>query len=178
MLLVALASGLLVVSGSRDWRPSLTQALLVAAGLGLAMFVIAHDVAPYDLVNDFQIAGENVLGSPGSDPEQSPARLELPADLRLPAGRHGGGEESTGLPWLWVARVLPITFDLGVTGLVYLLARPEKAGLRAFQYACTPIAIFVSAVHGQMERCACCSGSVRSSPCGVDPRRASCSPGC
>ena len=38
MLLVALASGLLVVSGSRDWRPSLTQALLVAAGLGLAMF--------------------------------------------------------------------------------------------------------------------------------------------
>ena len=33
LLLVALASGLLVVSGSRDWRPSLTQALLVAAGL-------------------------------------------------------------------------------------------------------------------------------------------------
>jgi hypothetical protein len=61
LLLVALASGLLVVSGSRDWRPSLTQALLVAAGLRLAMFVIAHDVAPYDLVNDFRIAGENVL---------------------------------------------------------------------------------------------------------------------
>jgi hypothetical protein len=151
LLLVALASGLLVVSGSRDWRPSLTQALLVAAGLRLAMFVIAHDVAPYDLVNDFRIAGENVLAHQDPTLNSRPRGWNyLPTYGFLLAGMVAV-EESTGLPWLWVARVLPITFDLGVTGLVYLLARPEKAGLRAFQYACTPIAIFVSAVHGQME---------------------------
>jgi hypothetical protein len=151
LLLVALASGLLVVSGSRDWRPSLTQALLVAAGLRLAMFVIAHDVAPYDLVNDFRIAGENVFAHQDPTLNSRPRGWNyLPTYGFLLAGMVAV-EESTGLPWLWVARVLPITFDLGVTGLVYLLARPEKAGLRAFQYACTPIAIFVSAVHGQME---------------------------
>ena len=60
-------------------------------------------------------------------------------------------EEAPACPGCWVARVLPIAVDLGVTVLVYLLARPEKAGLRAFQYACTPIAVCVSAVHGQME---------------------------
>jgi hypothetical protein len=151
LLLVVLASALLVVAGRRDWRPSLTQALLVAAGMRLAMFVIAHDVAPYDVANDFRIAGENVLAHQDPTLNSRPRGWSyLPTYGFLLAGMVAV-EESTGLPWLWVVRVLPITFDLGVTALVYLLAGPEKGGLRAFQYACTPIAIFVSAVHGQME---------------------------
>ncbi|MBA3410831.1 MAG: hypothetical protein H0U15_08320, partial [Geodermatophilaceae bacterium] len=61
LMLLLLASALLVLSWRREWRPTLTDALLVALGLRIAMFIIAKDVAPYDLFNDFRIAGENVL---------------------------------------------------------------------------------------------------------------------
>jgi hypothetical protein len=151
LLLVLVGCVLLVVSERRDWRPSLTEALLVAAAMRLAMFAIARDVAPYDLAHDFRIAGENVLAHQDPTLNSRPRGWSyLPTYGFLLAGMVGV-EEATELPWLWVSRMLPIAFDLGVTALVALLARPDKGGLRAFQYACTPIAIFVSAVHGQME---------------------------
>ena len=151
LMLVCLASALLVLSWRRDWRPSLTDALLVALALRLAMFIIAKDTAPFDLFNDFRIAGENVLDR--QDPTLNSRERGwsyLPTYAFLLAGMVATGE-FTGLPWLWVSRMLPIGFDLGVVVLVYLLAGKEKGGLRAFQYGCTPIAIFVSAAHGQME---------------------------
>ena len=151
LLLVVVASGLLVLSARGNWRPSLRDALLVAACLRLAMLLLAHDVAPYDLVNDFRIAGENVLAHQDPTLNARPRGWNyLPTYGFLLAGMVATGE-ITGLPMLWVSRVLPIAFDLGVTALVYVLAGRDKGGLRAFQYACTPIAIFVSAVHGQME---------------------------
>jgi hypothetical protein len=151
LLLVVVASGLLVLSERGNWRPSLRDALLVAACLRLAMFLLAHDVAPYDLVNDFRIAGEKVLAHQDPTLNARPRGWNyLPTYGFLLAGMVATGE-ITGLPWLWVSRVLPIAFDLGVTALVYVLAGRDKGGLRAFQYACMPIAIFVSAVHGQME---------------------------
>ncbi len=151
LMLLLLASALLVLSWRREWRPTLTDALLVALGLRIAMFIIAKDVAPYDLFNDFRIAGENVLNH--LDPTLNSRERGwsyLPTYAFLLAGMVATGE-FTGLPWLWVSRMLPIGFDLGVVVLVYLLAGKEKGGLRAFQYACTPIAILVSSVHGQME---------------------------
>lgn len=151
LMLVGLASALLVLSWRRDWRPSLTDALFVALALRLAMFVIAKDTAPYDLFNDFHIAGQNVLDHQDPTLNSRPRGWSyLPTYAYLLAGMVAT-EQATGLPWLWVSRVLPIGFDLGVVALVYVLAGKEKGGLRAFQYACTPIAIFVSAVHGQME---------------------------
>ena len=52
----------MAVSQWRDWRPSLTTALLVALALRLAMYALAWDrVLPYDLNLDFRVAGENVL---------------------------------------------------------------------------------------------------------------------
>ena len=151
LLLVVVASGLLVVSGRRNWRPTLTQALLVAAALRLAMFVIAKDISPFDLVHDFRIAGENVLHHRDPTLHSRPRGWSyLPTYGFLLAGMVAV-QDLTGLPWQWVARFLPIAFDLGVVALVCALAGRERGGLRAFQYACTPIAIFVSALHGQME---------------------------
>ncbi|WP_369138221.1 glycosyltransferase 87 family protein [Modestobacter versicolor] len=151
LLLVGVAGTLLVVSGRREWRPSLLDALLVALAFRVALFVIAKDVAPYDLLNDFRIAGENVLAHQDPTLNSRPRGWSyLPTYAFLLAGMVAF-EEWTGLPWLSVARVLPICFDLGVVVLVWTLGGREKGGLRAFQYACTPIAFFVSAVHGQME---------------------------
>lgn len=151
LLLVLVASSLLVVSERRSWRPSLTHALLVAAALRLAMFLVAKDTAPYDLLNDFRIAGENVLHHRDPTLNSRPRGWNyLPTYGFVLAGTVAV-EQLTGLPWLWVSRVLPMVADLGVVALVFTLTGGEKRGLRAFQYACTPIVIFVSAVHGQME---------------------------
>lgn len=152
LALVVLGGGLLVVSERWGWRPSLTTALLVALALRLAMYALAWDrVQPYDLMLDFRVAGENVLQH---------------QDLMLNSRERGWNylptygfvmaiavyvQELTGLPWVAVARIPAILFDLGVVAMVYALADKQKAGLRAFQYACIPIAVLVSAVHGQME---------------------------
>jgi hypothetical protein len=152
LALVVCAGGLFAVSEWRQWRPSLGTALLVALVLRLAMFAIAGErLVPYDLNHDFLVAGQNVLEH---------------QDLMLNSRERGWNylptygfvlaaavalHDLTGLPWLVVARIPAIVSDLGVVVLVHALADREKAGLRAFQYACTPIAVLVSAVHGQME---------------------------
>ena len=82
----------------------------------------------------------------------------------------------TGLPWVVVARIPAIVADLGVVAVVYALADKEKAGLRAFQYACTPIAIIVSAVHGQME--SLCLLLSLGAFLALRSRRERCSPAC
>lgn len=151
LVLVLVASSLLVLSERRHWRPTVTTALLAAAAFRLVMFVIAKDTAPYDLLNDFRIAGENVLHHRDPTLNSRPRGWSyLPTYGFVLAGTVVA-EQVTGLPWLWVSRFLPIVFDLGVVASVGALAGRDKGGLRAFQYACTPIAIFVSAVHGQME---------------------------
>src|SRR3954451_21740953 len=114
LLLVLVASSLLVVSERRSWRPSLTHALLVAAALRLAMFLIAKDTPPYHLLNDFRIPGENVLQQ--RDPTlTTPPRgwNYLPTYGFVLAGTVAV-EQMTGLPWLWVSRGLPMGVDLGV----------------------------------------------------------------
>jgi hypothetical protein len=151
LLLVLVGGALLWVSGRRNWRPTLAAALLVALAFRVAMLVLAHDITPYDLVHDFRIAGENVLAHRDPTLNSRPRGWSyLPTYGFLLAGMVAV-EHATGLSWLWVSRILPIAADLGVVVLVYLLAGREKGGLRAFQYACTPIAVVVSAVHGQME---------------------------
>jgi|tagenome__1003787_1003787.scaffolds.fasta_scaffold20964145_5 hypothetical protein len=151
LLLVLLAGALLWLSGRRNWRPTLAAALLVALVFRVGMLVVAHDVAPYDLLHDFRIAGENVLQHQDPTLNSRPRGWSyLPTYGFLLAGTVGL-EHATGLPWLWLARIVPIAADLGVVVLVYRLAGREKGGQRAFQYACTPITVFVSAVHGQME---------------------------
>jgi len=152
LAIVAVGGGLLAVSQWRDWRPSLATALLVALVLRLAMCAIVWDgLLPYDVDFDFRVAGENVL-------EHRDLMLNsrergwnyLPTYGFVMAGAVAI-QELTGLPWVVVARIPAIAADLGVVALVHALADRERAGLRAFQYACTPIAILVSAVLGQME---------------------------
>jgi hypothetical protein len=151
LVVVVSAAWLLVVSERRSWRPSLTDALLIAVVLRVAMFVIAKDTAPFDLANDFRTAGENVLQHQDPTLNARPRGWNYLPPYGFVLAVSVAIEHATGLPWLWVSRFFPIVFDLGVVALVYVLGGKEKGGLRAFQYACTPIAVFVSAVHGQME---------------------------
>jgi hypothetical protein len=57
------------------------------------------------------------------------------------------------ISWLITARLPAIASDTGVTVLVGTVAGAAggRAELRRFQYACNPLAILVSAVHGQVD---------------------------
>jgi hypothetical protein len=55
--------------------------------------------------------------------------------------------------WVIIARIPSILFDTGVVMLVGTVADAagERAALRRFQYACNPLAVLISGVHGQAE---------------------------
>jgi uncharacterized membrane protein len=55
-----------------------------------------------------------------------------------------------GLPWVIVGRIVPVAADMVLAVLVGRLAS-EQGPLRRFQYVCNPLAILVSALHGQIE---------------------------
>ena len=56
-----------------------------------------------------------------------------------------------GIPWEVAGRLVTVVSDIVLIPLVGKLAGGEKAALRAFQYACNPLAILVASVHGQVE---------------------------
>lgn len=149
--IVVLSAALMVVSGRRGWRPSLRSTLAVGLGLRVALLVVGHRLLPYDFVNDFAIAGENVLDH--RDPILN-ARASgwnyLPTYALALAGMVAV-QHVTDIPWLILGRLVPIAADLGVAGLVGVLAGERDGPVRRFQYACNPLVILVSAVHGQME---------------------------
>ncbi|ROO82699.1 uncharacterized protein DUF2029 [Actinocorallia herbida] len=151
LALVALGSLLCLAAARRGWRPPVWTALAVGLGLRVVMLALVQDVEPYDLVNDFHRAGENILAH--RDPILHTRPLgwnytPLYAFVLAPAV---WVEQSLGVPWLVVGRIAPIAFDLGVMLLVGRLASPGTSALRRFQYGCLPLPIMVSAVHGQME---------------------------
>ena len=56
-----------------------------------------------------------------------------------------------GIPWEIGGRLVTVVADIVLIPLVGKLAGGPKASLRAFQYACNPLAILVASVHGQVE---------------------------
>ena len=131
-------------------RP-LTRLIGVAAVTGTVH--CACRTQPYDLVNDFQAAGLDVLHhrDPILDTRQN-GWGSLPAYALVLAGASWTSLH-LHVSWLIIARLPAILFDVGVVVLVGALARAvgERAALRRFQYACNPLAILVSSVHGQAE---------------------------
>ena len=153
LLLLAAGVALMLLAQRRNWRPSLAMAIYTALVLRLAMLAFAYRIQPYDLVNDFQTAGFDVLHH--QDPILN-ARQNGWGSLPVYAFVLAGSLWTTlhvHVSWLIIARIPAILCDVGVVVLVGVLARAagERAALRRFQYACNPLAILVSSVHGQAE---------------------------
>ena len=153
VLLLAAGVALMLLAQRRNWRPSLAIAIYTALVLRLAMLAFAYRIQPYDLVNDFQTAGFDVLHH--QDPILN-ARQNGWGSLPVYAFVLAGSLWTTlhvHVSWLIIARIPAILCDVGVVVLVGALARAagERAALRRFQYACNPLAILVSSVHGQAE---------------------------
>jgi len=150
--ILALAFALTVVAGRRGWAPTLPQALMVGAVLRVTVAVLAQRGAwqPFDFFHDFPVAGENVLHHRDPLSHTRPYGWNyLPFMAYVFAAQLKLGQ-LIGLPWVAAGRTVPVIADLVLAGLVGSLAR-ERQALRRFQYACNPLAILVSAVHGQME---------------------------
>ena len=153
LLLLATGVALMLLAQRRNWRPSLAIAIYTALVLRLVMLAFAYRIQPYDLVNDFQTAGFDVLHH--QDPILN-TRQNGWGSLPVYAFVLAGALWTTlhvHVSWLIIARIPAILCDVGVVVLVGELARAagERAALRRFQYACNPLAILVSAVHGQAE---------------------------
>jgi hypothetical protein len=153
LLLLAVGVALMLVAQRRNWRHSLAMAIYTALVLRLVMLAVSYRTQPYDLVNDFQTAGFDVLHH--RDPilnNRQNGWGSLPVYAFVLAGALWTSLH-LHVSWLIVARIPAILCDLGVVVLVGALAGAagERAALRRFQYACNPLAILVSSVHGQAE---------------------------
>jgi hypothetical protein len=153
LLLLAIGVALMLIAQRRDWRPSLALAIYTALVLRLAILALTWRTQPYDLTNDFQTAGWDVLHH--QDPilnNRQNGWGSLPVYAFVLAGAYWASVH-VHIAWLIVARIPAILSDLGVVVLVGVLARAagERAALRRFQYACSPLPILVSGVHGQAE---------------------------
>jgi hypothetical protein len=143
----------MLVAQRHDWRPSLPLAIYTAVVLRVAMLALAWRTQPYDLVYDFKTAGWDVLHH--QDPILNTRQNgwgSLPVYAFVLAGAYWASLH-LHVSWLIIARVPAILCDVGVVVLVGVLARAtgERAALRRFQYACSPLAILVSSAHGQAE---------------------------
>ena len=153
LLLLAVGAALMVIAQRRDWRPSLAVAIYIALVLRLAMLALSWRTQPYDLANDFKTAGLDVLHH--QDPilnNRQNGWGSLPPYAFVLAAAYWASVH-LHVSWLIIARIPAILSDLGVVVLVGMLAGAagERAALRRFQYACSPLAILISSVHGQAE---------------------------
>jgi hypothetical protein len=153
LLVLAVGVTLMLVAQRRHWQPSLALALYTALLLRLAMLALAWRTQPYDLANDFQTAGFDVLHH--QDPilnNRTNGWGSLPLYGFVLAAAYWASVH-LHIAWLIIARFPALLSDLGVVVLVGVLADTagERAALRRFQYACSPLPILVSSVHGQAE---------------------------
>jgi Glycosyltransferase family 87 len=153
LLLLAVGVALMLVAQRRNWQPSLALAIFTAVVLRLVMLGLAWRTQPYDLTYDFHTAGLDVLHH--QDPilnNRQNGWGSLPPYAFVLAGAAWASLHSH-VSWLIIARLPALFCDLGVVVLVGVLAGAagERAALRRFQYACSPLAILVSSVHGQAE---------------------------
>jgi hypothetical protein len=142
------ASGaLFVVAFTRRWGPPLWTAVLVALLVRVAAAGLAYGHTPHDVAAYFRHAGELALH--GRDPMTALPRFQwnflplMPYVFAL--------EVRTGLPWEAVGKVAPILAELVITVLLAYLAPARYARTIPLLYALCPVAVLVSAVHGQVE---------------------------
>jgi hypothetical protein len=139
---------LAVVAQWKGWKPSLAVALAVGIGIRVLIMVLsATDTwQPVDFMNSFKPAGEAILAHRDPVLESEGGWHFLPTIPYI-----YGLLLWTGIPWEVAGRLVTVVADIILIPLVGKLAGGKDAGLRAFQYACNPLAVLVAAVHGQVE---------------------------
>ncbi|WP_283137228.1 hypothetical protein [Rhizohabitans arisaemae] len=145
---VALAAALL--GWRRRWGPAIVFAVLIGAAFRIVVLILAsRDIwVPWDFAADFRETAENVIA--GRDPVREIREGGwhfLPPMAYVMAAEYQLGV-LIDLPWQVVGRFAPVLADLALIPLTARLAGSRRAG---FQYAVNPVAIFVSAFHGQIE---------------------------
>ncbi len=153
LLLLTAGTVLMVLAQRRNWRPSLPFAIYTALVLRLAILALAYHVIPWDLAYDFQNVGYFTLHH--HDPILSTPVVRwsyLPVYDFVLAGAYWA-HVHFGVSWLITGRLPAIACDLGVVVMVGKVADAvgQPGALRRFQYACNPLPILISAVHGQVE---------------------------
>ncbi|WP_424529769.1 hypothetical protein ACOZ38_09640 [Sphaerisporangium viridialbum] len=139
---------LAVVAQWKGWKPSLAVALAVGIGVRvLIMILSATDTwQPVDFMNSFKPAGVAILAHKDPVLESGGGWHFLPTIpyvYGLLLWMH--------IPWEIAGRLVTVVSDIVLIPLVGKLAGGRDANLRAFQYACNPLALLVASVHGQVE---------------------------
>lgn len=153
LLVLAVGVALMVVAQRRNWHPSLALALYTALVLRLVMLGLTYHLQPYDLANDFQSAAYAVLHHRDPILNTRPHGWSSLPVYAFPLAGALWTSLHLHISWLIMARIPAILCDLGVVVLVGAIAEAvgERKALRRFQYACNPITILVSSLHGQLE---------------------------
>ncbi|GAA1522613.1 hypothetical protein GCM10009677_64560 [Sphaerisporangium rubeum] len=152
----AILTGSLLVTGVvlallaqwRGWKPSLAVALAVGIGFRVAVMILAviSTWQPVDFVNSFKPAGEAILAHKDPVLESNGGWHFLPTIPYI-----YGLLLWLNIPWEIAGRLVTVVADIILIPLVGKLAGGKDAGLRAFQYACNPLALLVASIHGQVE---------------------------
>jgi hypothetical protein len=132
----------------RGWSPALDVSLGIGLVVRLVMVYLSHTVTPHDVAVYFYEAGQDVVH--GQDPLTSMPRYQwnfLPFSAYLLAAA-----AKTGLSWQYASKLLPVACDLATIAGVGRLVRAEGHRRNAqLLYALSPVALLVSAWHGQLE---------------------------
>ncbi|MFC6085553.1 hypothetical protein [Sphaerisporangium aureirubrum] len=152
----AILTGALLVTGVvlallaqwKGWKPSLTVALAVGIGFRVAVMILAviSTWQPVDFVNSFKPAGEAILAHKDPVLESNGGWHFLPTIPYI-----YGLLLWLNIPWEIAGRLVTVVADIILIPLVGKLAGGKDAKLRAFQYACNPLALLVASIHGQVE---------------------------
>ncbi|NBE95350.1 hypothetical protein FE391_17375 [Nonomuraea sp. KC401] len=147
---LAVGFALAVFAQRRGWSPPLWVALCAGAVLRVLAMLLAPQMAvqPYDFEHDFRDAANAVLD--GQNPTmhlREGGWHFLPLLAYVLAGQQELGE-TLGLSWAVAGRIVPVVADLALIPLISRLAA-ERGALRGFQYACLPVGVLVSGLHGQ-----------------------------
>ena len=145
-----LVSGLALTAAALKWRwqPTLRTSLIVGIGFRLVVlaFAAASSWQPVDFIQGFQEAGR------AAQSLQDPVLASEGSWHFLPMIPYFYGILlSTGLPWVIAGRLCTVMADVALIVLVGRLAGPERRAQASFLYACSPIAVMVAALHGQVE---------------------------
>ncbi|SNS68087.1 hypothetical protein SAMN05216276_1013187 [Streptosporangium subroseum] len=139
---------LALVAQWKGWRPPLLVVLAVGIAFRVLIMITSakSEWQPVDFVNSFKPAGEAILN------HQDPVLGSNGGWHFLPTIPYVYGLLLwLGIPWEIAGRLVTVVADIVLIPLVGKLAGGSKASLRAFQYACNPVAILVASVHGQVE---------------------------
>ena len=139
---------------ARRWAPwAIVGAALLARIVPNLLVPVGavYDIESYGIVGDLVLAREDVYTSP----------LAVKRYPYLPLQMYWSAlarwlSLASGLSFLRIVRMLPIAADAGLAWVIYAgvirLTGSRRAGLLGgLLYACSPISVLVSAVHGQFD---------------------------